>query len=228
VIQIDVRGIADVQRQFRLLAQEQMPYALMTALNSTAFAVQKESRKRLETVFDRPTPLIKGATRVEKATKQNLTAVVLIDPKRAAVLQAHEYGGRRGDQRLERYLTGKGWLPAGYRAVPTDKMPLDNYGNPKKAEVNKIIAGLPNVGGVKGQARRYFVIRSGQSSHLSPGVYRQVSKGKGATLMKLYHFASRAEYRARLEWLPRMEQAARGILPGLAAQAIQRAIATAR
>lgn len=228
MIAIDVRGLPEVQRMLRNLAEEQMPFAISSALNSTAFATQKESRKRLETVFDRPTPLIKGATRVEKATKQNLTSIVYLDPKRAVILKTHEEGGPRGDQKMERYLRSKGWLAAGWRAIPTDKMPLDTYGNPRKAEVTKIIAGLPVIGGIKGSVRRYFVIQTGLNRGLSPGIYRTLSKSKGGAIMKLYHFASRAQYRKRLEWLPKMEQEARRLLPDAMSKSIQRAIDTAR
>jgi len=228
MIRIDLRGMADVQRMLRNLAEEQMPYAMMVTLNNTAFAVQKASKTLLTSAFDRPTPLIKGATRVIKATKQSLTSTTLIDPKRAVILETHELGGKRGDQKLERFLKSKGWLPSGHRAVPTDKMPLNSYGNPKAAEVNKIIAGLPSIGGIRGDKRRMFVIPSGGRSRLSPGIYRTLSKSKGAAITKLYHFVSTAQYRATLEWEVTMEREARAILPDEMQKAVQRAIETAR
>lgn len=227
MIQLDVRGVSEVQRALRNLAIEQMPYAISTALNSTAFAVQKFEKERLPTTFDRPTPLIQGAFRVEKATKQTLTAKVYVDPKRAVIFKTHEEGGKRGDQKLERYLRGKGWLPSGWRAVPTDKMKRNSYGNPSQAEVNKIIAGLPSVGGVKGDQRRVFVIPQ-QRGGLSPGIYRTLSRSAGAAVMKLYHFVSTAEYRARLEFVDSAHAEATRLLPGLMSAAIERAIRTAR
>ena len=113
MIDIDIRGIAEVQRLFRGLASDQIDYALTVTLNGTAFATQKVGRSQLESSFNRPTPLIKGSTRVDKATKETLTARVFIDPKRAAIIRTHEEGGQRGDQRLEKFLRNKGWLPAG-------------------------------------------------------------------------------------------------------------------
>jgi hypothetical protein len=226
MIRIDVRGIAEVQSALRNLAAEQLPFAMMVALNNTAFAVQKASRAHLETAFDRPTPLIKGATRVQKATKQELSARTYIDDRRNAVLTVHEQGGPRGDQRVERFLAGRGWLPGGWRAVPTDKMPLNSYGNPKQAEITKIINGL----GDAGQANRlYFVIllRSGTRGirGMSAGIYRYSSR---AGLVKLYHFVRRAEYRPELKWLPAMEAEARAVLPGFMSAAVQKALETAR
>jgi len=227
MIAIDIRGMPELQRMLRNLAEDQMPYAISSALNSTAFAVQKQQKARIPSVFDRPTPLIKGAIRVEKATKQTLTAMVYVDPKRAVILKTHEEGGKRGDQKLERYLRGKGWLSAGWRAVPTDKMKLNSYGNPAQAEVTKIITGLPVIGGVKGQPRRYFVIESGHPT-LSPGIYRTLSKSNGGAVMKLYHFVAQARYRPRLGFEETAMAEAKRLLPDAMSQAIRRAIETAR
>lgn len=228
MIEIDVRGMADVQRSLSGLASGQIPYALSVAINGTAFGTQKIGRQRLETAFDRPTPLIKGATRVEKATKQNLTARVFIDPKRAAIIGTHETGGPRGDQRLERFLRGKGWLPDGWRAVPTDNMSTNSYGNPRQAEVAKIISGLPRAGGIAGDRRRLFVIQPGLSIRMQPGIYRVKSRSSDRAITKLYHFVTRAQYQARLEWLPTVEAAAIRLLPEQAIRAMQRVIETAR
>ncbi len=229
MIAIDVRGLPEIQAALRGLAEEQIPYAMMTALNSTAFAVQRASRARLETAFDKPTSLITGATRVEKATKQNLTAVVYIDPKRASILQTHEQGGQRGNQLLERFLVGKGWLPNGWRAIPGTEMPRDTYGNPRKGEVNKIIAELTaSISGIVGSNRRTFVIRPGQRSHLSPGIYRIRSRSKGQAIMPLFLFVSVAQYRAMMNWEGTVDAETRRLLPDEAAKAIRRAMDTAR
>jgi len=226
MITLDARGLPEIQRMLRNLAAEQIPYAISSALNSAAFAVQKQQKARMPSVFDRPTPLVRGAFRVEKATKQSLTAVVSVDPKRAALLMTHEAGGPRGDQKMERYLNSKGWLASGHRAVPTDKMPLNSYGNPKSAEVNKIIAGLPSMSGVRGGKQRYFVIRIGVGARLSPGIYRSASRNQ--PLLKLYHFVSTAQYQRRLGFEESAQGEALRVLPGLMSAAIDRAIQTAR
>jgi hypothetical protein len=229
MISIDVRGLPELQAALRNLASEQMPFAMMTAINSTAFAVQRASRLRMETAFVKPTPLIKGATRVEKATKESLTATVYIDPKRAAILRTHEEGGKRGNQALERFLNARGWLPANWRAIPADSMPRDTYGNPRRGVINQIITELTaGISGVSGSNRRTFVIRPGQRSHLSPGIYRIRSRSKGAAIMPLFLFASVAQYRAILNWEGTVEAEARRLLPEEAAKAVKRAMDTAR
>ncbi|MCU0806426.1 MAG: phage tail protein [Candidatus Contendobacter sp.] len=226
---VDIRGLNEVQRQLQNLAAEQIPYATMVAINNTAFAVQKASRARLEAAFDKPTPLIKGATRVEKATKQTLTATVYIDPKRALILETHEEGGKRGHQAIERFLVGKGWLPSGWRAVPGGGMPLDTYGNPKRAEVAKVIAELnAGISGIATSNRRCFVIRPGQRSRLTPGIYRIRSRSQGRSILPLFLFVSTTQYRPILKWEPTVAAEAVRLLPDEAARAIQRALATTR
>lgn len=227
MISVDIRGLPEIQRMLRTLAEVQMPYAISSALNSTAFAVQKFEKQRIPTVFDRPTPLVQGAFRVEKATKQELTAKVYVDPKRAIILKTHEEGGRRGDQKLERYLRGKAWLATGWRAIATDNVKRNSYGNPSQAEINKIIAGLPGISGIKGDKRRHFVIPQ-QRGPLSPGIYRTLSKSQGAAIVKLYHFVTTAQYRARLGFAESARDEVTRLLPGLMIAAIERAIRTAR
>jgi hypothetical protein len=226
MIRIDVRGMAEVQSALRDLAEEQLPFAMKTALNSTAYAVQKASRAHLETAFDRPTPLIKGATRVQEATKKELTARTFIDDRRNVVLTVHEQGGPRSNQRLERFLSQKGLLPNGARAVPTRKMPLNSYGNPRQAEITNIINGLS----VTDRASRlYFVIEIGSTnlgfSGFSAGIYRYTSRGG---IVKLYSLVRRAEYRPELKWLPAMQAEARAVLPGFMRDAVRKAMETAR
>lgn len=229
MITLDIRGMDEVQRQLQRLAEDQIPYAAMVGINSTAFAVKRASRRQLETSFDRPTPLIKGATRVDKATKQTLTAVVYIDPKRSPILQVHEEGGKRGRQALERFLIMQGWLPNSWRAVPSESMPRDAYGNPKRAEVNKIMAELSaSISGIANSSRRCFVIRPGQRSHLTPGIYRIRSRSEGRAIMPLFLFVSTTQYRAILHWEPAVKTEAQRLLPDEVAKAIQRAMATAR
>ncbi len=228
MIAIDVRGLPEIQRMLRNLAEDQMPFAVSTALNSTAFAVQKESKQRIATVFDRPTPFIQSAARVEKSTKQSLTATVYIEPKRAQVLQWHEFGGARGRQRIEAWLQSKGWLPQGWRAMPGNEMPRNSYGNPKQGAITQIMAALASGPTGPASTRRYFCIPVGARSYLKPGIYRTRSRSAGAAVMPLYLFVSRAQYRAELDWGKTVEQAARRLLPEAMRAAIERAIRTAR
>jgi hypothetical protein len=230
MIAIDVRGMEEVQRALRNLADQQIPYAISTALNSTAFAVQRASKAHIATVFDRPTPFVVSGTRVEKSTKQTLIAKIFIEPKRALVMQWHELGGVRGRQAMEAWLQGKGWLPASWRAIPTAEMPRNQYGNPKPGAVKQIQTALTSGPTGPKSPRRYFVIPVGdtRSPWLKPGIYRTRSRSQGAAMMPLYIFVSRATYQETLDWLPTVEAEARRLLPAEMSKAMQRAIDTAR
>lgn len=229
MISLGARGLEEVRRIFDRLGQDQMHYAAMIAVNNTAFSLLPKSRQHLAESFDRPTPLIKGATRVKKASKETLTAIVYIDPKRAPIIKTHELGGDRGDQLIERLLKGKGWLPSGWRAVPSSSMSRDAYGNPKRSEVNLIVNELSaGISGNKASNRRCFVIPVGSSRPLQPGVYRTKSRAQGLAVMLLYIFVSRSQYRAILGWETAMQADAIQVLPTEAEKAVRRAIETAR
>lgn len=238
MIAIDIRGLEDVQRQLQRLAEAQLPFAMAGALNDTAFAVQRMEKQRLPTVFDRPTPLITSSVKVGKATKHNLTAVVYIDPKRV-VMGPHEHGGPRGAKQLEVALRAKGWLPSGYRAVPSESMALDAYGNPSRAEVNRMLKGLQGAVGFgwrRTKTQRYFCIPVGGTARLSPGLWLEAvgSSGKGAggyrmrKAIPLFLFVSGVRYSSRLGFVESARVEAVRLLPELAARAVQRAIDTAR
>jgi len=238
MIAIDVRGLPEIQAALRNLAETQMPFAMATALNSTAFAVQKVEKQRIQTVFERPTPLIQNAVRVEKAMKETLTATVYIDPKRS-VLSPHERGGSRGLKGFERVLRGKGWLPSGYRAVPSQSMARDSYGNPVRSEINRLMKWAQTATGYSGQrtkTQRYFCIPVGSRAALSPGLWLEAkgASGKGAggyrmrQVIPLLLFVSGVRYQERLEFVATAEQEARRLLPDAMRSAVQRAIDTAR
>lgn len=234
MITLDIRGLKEVQRQLRTLADDQIPYATMVALNNTAFAVRQTSQGRLKSVFDRPTPFITDATRVEKATKDNLAAKVLIDPNRRAVLATHESGGQRGLQGLEKALRGAGLLPSGYRVVPAKGLELNAYGNPPAALINVVKKWLTSGAYRVSRNRRYFVIPVGNQSWLPPGIYLEASgsSGKGAGGYRvrqrrgMFMIVREGVYSRRLRWAETVRAEAERVLPGQMATAIGRAIAT--
>lgn len=229
MIELNVLGIEEIRKQIDALARDQIPYATMVGINNTAFAVRRTSGHQLQSAFNNPTPLIKSATRVQKATKETLEALVFIDPKRELILRTHEEGGIRGRQAIERFVIAKGWMPSSWRAVPGVDMPVNSYGNPRLAVIKQIIAELSaGISGVRGSTTRCFVIRPGQPSHLRPGIYRLKARSKGRGLLLLYLFVSSEQYKKILNWRDTVEQEARRVLPDEVARGIQRAIDTAR
>lgn len=214
MITLNISGIDSFQRALQNLESKQIPYAMMLAVNNTAFACRKTSEDILRSSFDRPTPLITKATRVEKATKETLTAKVFVDYKRRVVLSIHQTGGVRGQKGFERKIG----LPADWRAVPTKHMPLNQYGNPDKTTNKQIILAKG------GKAKGIYFIMPGSKSKQSPGIYKLISKIK---IEKLYHFVRKAQYESIMPWAIKVEEEAIKRFPIEASKAIQRAIETA-
>lgn len=148
MLSLDVRGMDSVRDTLRDLAAEQVPFAMMTAINKVAFDVRAALQAEMKTVFDRPTPWILNQVTVAKATKQNLTAIVGTPEgikdmygnnagfSRTSssgvyerIISPHVAGGSREQRKAEQRLTKIGMLPAGWRVVPSEDAPLDSYGN---------------------------------------------------------------------------------------------------
>lgn len=147
MIALDIRGLPEIQQALRNLAEEQMPYAMMTAINTTAFKVKNALQAEMKSVFDRPTPWLIRQVAVAKATKQNLTAIVgtpegIKDQygKNAGfsrsssgvyerIIDPHVSGGSRRLRSSEHKLRAAGILPQGWFAVPAPDVELDQYGN---------------------------------------------------------------------------------------------------
>lgn len=148
MISVDVRGMREVQAALRNLASEQIPFAIMTAINSTAFKVKNALQAEMQSVFDRPTPWLIRHVAVAKATKENLTAIVGtpegikdISGKGAGFsrvtssgvferyISPHIEGGSRLPRNAETRLRKAGLLPQGWFAIPAPDAPLDSYGN---------------------------------------------------------------------------------------------------
>lgn len=227
---IELRNLPEVQAMLSRLASDEIPYAVMTAVNNTAFAVRAQQASRLPQVFDRPTPLVKGAVRVVKATKEVLTARVEVDPRRAVVLQAHERGGKRNVQKLEAELLNRGLIQPGWATMPVD-VDLDVYGNPRRAAVNQVVNWLAT-GNVKRRRAGFFVITQQQRGGLPPGIY-YTSSGtvmgyESYAVARWFAFIKDPNYPKRFGFVQTGKQEAARLLPLEASRAIQRAIDAAR
>ncbi len=109
-------NIKDLQKRLKNL-EKQKNFALRNALNATAFAAQKEAKKQLSKKLDRPTPFTVKGVQVERATKQNLQAVVKI-PSNRNYMKYQIEGGIRRPKRWSVGIT-----------TPAPSQPLNQYGN---------------------------------------------------------------------------------------------------
>lgn len=218
-------------RRLSDLERTQVPFAMLQAVNQTAFEIRGAWAQAMPQVFDRPTPLTLGAVLYRKATRQKLEATVYLRDEAfkgnapAKYLLAQVEGGPRRRKAFENRLTAAHILPAGMFAVPGRGAKLDAHGNLPGGQVQAILSQLGaqfdplnnQTATSAGRRRRrerkrgerngdYFVPR--KASRLPPGVYQRVSTGFGSALRSVLHFVSKAptyRRRYRLEDLARAE-----------------------
>lgn len=150
-IGVDIKGLDSVKKAFDEQAK-QARYAASRALNSTAFAVNAEIKKEMQSTFKGgATPYSLRAFKVEKATKQSLAATVSLRqdfPSKGRAWDkslGHIFtGGSRAWKRMEAAFMNAGILPRGMMMVPPENeswaMPLDSYGNPPRGLIVQLIS----------------------------------------------------------------------------------------
>lgn len=226
LIKIDVDADNLLARQFTELERTQLPFAVMQAVNATAFETREAWKRRAARVFDRPTPLTVNAVLYQKATKQRLYATVFIRDEAAKgtppskYLQPQVEGGQRRLKGMERLLQGANLMPQGRYAVPGKSAALDAYGNVKSGVVRQIIsqarAGDVRLGSksnetddtrarrLRRQAKRgerggnYFV-QTQRRGKLPPGIYERYTTGFGSGVKSIFVFVTTPHYSARYD-----------------------------
>lgn len=238
MITLDVRGLAEIQRALRGLAEGQIPYAMMMAINSTAYQVMQAERAEIKRVFDRPTPFVQRGVRYDKATKKTLTATVYVAPEAGQALIAHVEGVPRKAKTYEALMRNAGVLPPGRYVVPGAGAKLDRYGN---IDSDQLAAILTSLGLLSAQSRAarttkkrakaiagagaYFVGGQGNAAHLHAGIWqRQGQRG----IRPIVLFVSKTTYAARYQFVETARAVAARNFAANFEKAWQKAIATAR
>ncbi|MFD1913811.1 hypothetical protein [Halodurantibacterium flavum] len=224
-------GLTDVERR-------QVPQATVWALNHTAKDVLEHMQRRMEVVFDRPTPFTKNAFHVWRATRQTMTATVQERPSvgRRHFLKVQEAGGRRPGTGLERLLQNRlkysGQIVA---AVPAAGARLDGRGNWSSGQRNQVLSAIQAQGdrsanttaaSRKRNPKRtgFFVPRPG--SKLSKGVWQRDGRQR---IRKVLHFtAAMPAYTRRLGFFEGAREVYARSFPMHFRRAFQRAMATRR
>jgi hypothetical protein len=115
---------------------KQLPFAIATALNNTAFDVRANTLPgATKQFFDRPTPFIQKAWRVDKASKSRLVVTIGAENKRVRVIRRQIQGGPRVRKPFEARF-GIGTL------IPADGIKLNQYGNVPLATLKFITKNL--------------------------------------------------------------------------------------
>jgi len=219
-VDVRVEGVVETLDYFKLLANDQFPFAFSKACNDMAFMVRDAEQKKMVEVFDRPKPATIRNMRVWLGNKNRPGASIFFDQ----LFNGDEYmavqvdGGERPMKRSEQIL-GRYWVPgAGAQ--------LDQYGNMKGSQIVQILSRLnkfAEVGFQANQTKRTKGMRAGQDAEyfmltqkvngLVPGVYMRVDKSHGQ-MMVARALATRPKGVKKAEIKAKMAKALkRGVIP---------------
>lgn len=194
MIKVEIQGMQATMAHLAGLSK-QVRYAASRALNNVAFAVNAEIKDTMRRTFKGgATPYTLSAFRVMKATRESLTATVMLRPDSGGKAKSYDKvlghlftSGTRAWKGMEGAFRRIGVLPPGYMIVPGDAVQLDSYGNPPKALIVQLISYFSAFGEVgfranmtdKRRAKLAGVGRSASGYKTIGGVQYFVSRGKG-------------------------------------------------
>ena len=147
-------SLADVAASMRDVPARMVPYAASTALTRVAqFAAKSELPAEMRRVFASPVAYTINSLRIEPATKDALSARVMVKNDKAGNGVAPENflfpevnGGPRKHKRAEMAMRYAGVLRANQFAVPGAGLTLDANGNVKGNDVKTILTALKSIG----------------------------------------------------------------------------------
>lgn len=213
--------LREVTRWLSGIERKQIPFATMNTLNNLAFASQRTLRTHMERVFDNPVRYTVNSTKVQKASKNHLTARVWIKDKGDAgkgvppseFLLPHIRGGGRNAKSHELALRRIGILPYGWFAIYGIGADIDAFGNMKRRQLTQILAYFQAFGRYSGdnanmtaekkrrlakgtrrtRGRAYFAAIPGRerTKHLLPGIYMRESRGSFSVLKPVLIFVNK-------------------------------------
>lgn len=144
MIKVEIQGLDKALAHLAGM-QKQVRFATAVALTRTAQAAKVEIGRLMPTELDRPKPGTTKALRVERATRDSLTAAVRLQ-NRGEGVPSSEFighnitGGRRGMKRSEMMLRSAGILPDGLYTIPGKEAKLDAYGNMSRGQIVSILS----------------------------------------------------------------------------------------
>lgn len=145
-VKVDIANLADVTTRLKLIATEQMPFAISVALNRVVEKARIAEIDKMANVFDRPTPSTLSSVYYRKSTKTKLVAEVGLSDRSTTSVSASKYlaaeitGGQRRAKRFEVALRQAGILPSHMFAVPASGATFDAYGNMSRGQIVQILS----------------------------------------------------------------------------------------
>lgn len=189
-------SIAQMIAEVRDIPVRVLPYAAATALTRCAQrAAKRDIPAEMRRVFKNPTPYTLNSLFVKSATKDSLSARVMVKDSvsRGVVpekfLSPEVFGGGRNEKGFEKALRFAGLLNPGERVVPARDMQLDPYGNVPGSRIRSILKALETSRGganlFKKEGRRFVRTKGGkkiivEKGRYGEGIYAgQVGKTRG-------------------------------------------------
>jgi len=225
-------------RQALEQAGKQARFAAAMAATKTGQRVKVALQEEMRKVFDRPSSYTIGAVGLVRATKDNLSARIVIKENGGKGTPAWKYlgpqihGGDRGHKRFEKALQSRGILPRNMFAVPGGAARMDGFGNMSRGQIVQILSDLGAFAENGYRANRshrrkaeYFAIPKGQG--LTPGIYRRIETGGKVIFRPVLIFIRRPRYTKRLRWYEVAAEVSAEHFEAEFAQAYTMALATA-
>ena len=142
---IEAAELNKLQKDIYNLAEKELPYGVMVAMNNSLFDMRTAVQKAMPGILDRPTPKVMAGILYRRATKEKPEAELYIAGKAAQVniskiLEPHITGGSRETKTSERSL--RFHHPHLFKTTqyvrPGAGAKLDRYGNITGPEMVKI------------------------------------------------------------------------------------------
>jgi hypothetical protein len=211
-IELD-HNIDTIRAKLSKIEQKKWPKILAYAANESGFYAKNKVYKEMQRVIDKPRPFTLNSLFVKKVSAKDADTTLMWRPGSTSGNSAGKYlipqvtGGQRHEKGFEKLLRISGILPVGYYVIPTKDAPDDGYGNVPGPYLVRILSYLRafrdrlqnrNLDKEKAVKKKlqYFVVRPGQKSYLSPGIYERLSMFGGA-IRKLFFFSTKATYKQK-------------------------------
>lgn len=239
MIKLEIKGIKELQAQFKDFSERRMNAALATGLTLAAKRVSQDWQAQVNSRIDKPVARTRSASMFRGASATNLVAEVKLKDQMAGLAPAtylapQELAGSRLVKKFERSLIASGAMPRGYITVPGKHAQRDSYGNVSRALIIAVISQLgkdfspgyqqviskksdKRLASQAKRGRRYIVVKP-STTRVSPGIYERMANG---SLKAVFLFRKDVTYGKRLSLIERGQQVGNAI----AVEEIGRALA---
>jgi folate-binding Fe-S cluster repair protein YgfZ len=188
-----------------MLQQSQVRFATAVALTRTAKVAEQEIKRKIDEVFDNPTPFTRNSTYVTPATKDRLWSEVKIKDEAMKAIAPIKW---LAPQRSEDLLRKAGILAPGMFMVPAAGVKLDRYGNMSRGQLQQVLSQVQaqrdTLANQTARSKRrnkgrsqYFALRV-QRGKLRPGIYQRFSFAHGSAVRPVFIFVKQPKYMVRL------------------------------